>query len=295
MTRAVTGAVTIPPHTPLRHGRLSAPPPPAEAPPRRPLVFSFLSSLSSSLTTRARARQRHPHHPPVRPDDGALCARGSRRPPPPARARERARPRPPSGDIVTRRHDDADLGWQAAAAAPRVTEPPNPNPNDARMARMTRDPPRASSPNPPPHARERARPTSRPPPRPSPRPSPRRPTGRHADTNAAAATARASERRAASGGRRPAGVGRAASCCCASEASFSAVNAADITSAYASRHPTRTQLVLFVTAPAAPRAYRSLRDTSRPPHPLLSFRPPFRFGTHNVAWLAGANQNKTLR
>ena len=74
---------------------------------------------------------------------------------------------------------------------------------------MTRDSPRASSPdhapNPPPHARERARPPSRPPPRPPPRPAPRRPTGRHTDTNAAAATARASERRAASGGRRPAG------------------------------------------------------------------------------------------
>ena len=164
MTRAMTGAVTTPPRPPQARALVSAAPP-AEAPPRRPLVFSFLSSLSSSLTTRARASQRHPHHPPVRPDDGVLCARGSHTPPRP-RARERARPRPPSGDIATRRHDDANLGWQAAAAVPRLTEPPNPNPNpnDARIERMTRKPTRATSPNPPPHARERARPT--PPPRP---------------------------------------------------------------------------------------------------------------------------------
>jgi len=58
-------------------------------------------------------------------------------------------------------------------------EPPNPNPNNARMARMTRAPTRATSPNLPPHALERARPTPRPSSRPSPRPSPRRPTGRH--------------------------------------------------------------------------------------------------------------------
>ena len=59
-----------------------------------------------------------------------------------------------------------------APCARVATEPPNPNPNNARMARMTRDPARVTSPKLPPHALERARPTPRPPPRPSPRPSP---------------------------------------------------------------------------------------------------------------------------
>ena len=67
----------------------------------------------------------------------------------------------------------------AAPCARVATEPPNPNPNNARMARMTRDPARTTSPNLPSHALERARPPPRPPPRPSPRPPPRRPTGRH--------------------------------------------------------------------------------------------------------------------
>ena len=64
---------------PFRHRRLSAPPPrrSTTASPPRLLV---LSSLSSSLTTRARARLRHPPRPPVRLDDGALSTRGSRRP-----------------------------------------------------------------------------------------------------------------------------------------------------------------------------------------------------------------------
>ena len=66
-----------------------------------------------------------------------------------------------------------------APCARLATEPPNLNPNNARMAHMTRDPARATSPNLPPHARERVRPTPRPPPRPSRRPSPRRATGVH--------------------------------------------------------------------------------------------------------------------
>ena len=67
------------PPPPSRHRRLSAPPPrrSTTASPPRLLV---LSSLSSSLTTRARARLRHPPRPPVRLDDGALRTRGSRRP-----------------------------------------------------------------------------------------------------------------------------------------------------------------------------------------------------------------------
>ena len=178
MTRAVTGAVAVSlPHPPQARALVSSAPP-AEAPPRRPpRLLVFVLSLVLALTTRARVRHGTPIiRPSVRMT--AHFARADRDAPLPP-ARERARPRPPSGDIVTRRHDDANLGWQAAAAAPCVTEPPNPNPNDARMARMTRDPARVMPPNLPPHARERARPTPRPPPRPSPRPSPRRPTGRH--------------------------------------------------------------------------------------------------------------------
>ena len=172
MTRAVTGAVAVSlPHPPQARALVSSAPP-AEAPPRRPpRLLVFVLSLVLALTTRARVRHGTPIiRPSVRMT--AHFARADRDAPLPP-ARERARPRPPSGDIVTRRHDDANLGWQAAAAAPCVTEPPNPNPNDARMARMTRDPAHMMPPNLPPHARERARPTPRPPPRPSPRPSPR--------------------------------------------------------------------------------------------------------------------------
>jgi len=139
MTRAVTGAVAVSlPHPPQARALVSSAPP-AEAPPRRPpRLLVFVLSLVLALTTRARVRHGTPIiRPSVRMT--AHFARADRDAPLPP-ARERARPRPPSGDIVTRRHDDANLGWQAAAAAPCVTEPPNPNPNDARMARMTRDP-----------------------------------------------------------------------------------------------------------------------------------------------------------
>ena len=51
--------------------------PPAEAPPRRPLVFSFCPH-SRPLSQRARGRDCG--IPPVRLDDGALRTRGSRRP-----------------------------------------------------------------------------------------------------------------------------------------------------------------------------------------------------------------------
>ena len=161
-----------PPAPPSGTGACQPPPPP----PRRSTTASPPSSshfcpLSRPLSRRARGRVSGT--PIIRPSVRmtAHCARAAHDPPPPprARARERARPRPPSGDIATRRHDDANLGWQAAAAVPRLTEPPNPNPNpnDARKERMTREPAHATSPNPPPHARERARPT--PPPRPPPR------------------------------------------------------------------------------------------------------------------------------
>ena len=169
MTRAMTGAVTTPPPRPPQHGRLSAPPPPQKLHRVAPSSSHFCP-LSRPLSRRARGRVSGT--PIIRPSVRmtAHCAHTAHPPPSPAApARERAKPRPPSGDIATRRHDDANLGWQAAAAVPRLTEPPNPNPNpnDARIERMTREPARATSPNPPPHARERARPT--PPPRPSPR------------------------------------------------------------------------------------------------------------------------------
>ena len=139
MTRAVTGAVAVSlPHPPQARALVSSAPP-AEAPPRRPpRLLVFVLSLVLALTTRAWVRHGTPIiRPSVRMT--AHFARADHDAPFPP-ARERARPRPPSGDIATRRHDDANLGWQAAAAAPCVTEPPNPNPNDARMARMTRNP-----------------------------------------------------------------------------------------------------------------------------------------------------------
>ena len=158
-----------PPAPPSGTGACQRPPPPQKHHRAAPSSSHFCP-LSRPLSRRARGRVSGT--PIIRPSVRmtAHCARAAHNPPPPpARARERARPRPPSGDIATRRHDDANLGWQAAAAVPRLTEPsnPNPNPNDARIERMTREPARATSPNPPPHARERARPT--PPPRPSPR------------------------------------------------------------------------------------------------------------------------------
>jgi hypothetical protein len=80
--------------------------PPAEAPPRRPLVFSFLSSRPLSRRARGRVSGTPIIHPSVRMT--AHCAHTAHNaPPPPARARERAKPRPPGGDIATRRHDDA--------------------------------------------------------------------------------------------------------------------------------------------------------------------------------------------
>ena len=103
MTRAITGAVAVLPPRPPQARALVSPPP---SPPRRSATASpprllILPSLSSSLTTRARASQRHPHHPPVRPDDGALCARGSRPPPPPP-----ARARASETETAQRRHSD---------------------------------------------------------------------------------------------------------------------------------------------------------------------------------------------
>ena len=157
-----------PPRAPFRHGRLSAPPPPQKHHRIAPSSSHFCP-LSRPLSRGARGRVSGT--PIIRPSVRmtAHCAHAAHNPPLRARARERARPRPPSGHIATRRHDDANLGWQAAAAVPRLTEPsnPNPNPNDARIERMMRKPARVTPPNPPLHARERARPT--PPPRPSPR------------------------------------------------------------------------------------------------------------------------------
>ena len=65
---------------PLRHRRLSAPPPRRSTTALSPPLLVLSSLSSSSLTTRARARLRHPPRPPVRVDDGALRTRGSRRP-----------------------------------------------------------------------------------------------------------------------------------------------------------------------------------------------------------------------
>ena len=98
---------------PLRRRRLSAPPPrrsTTASPP--PLLVLF--SLSSSLTTRARARLQHSPRPPVRVDDGALRTRGSRRP-------FLATPLP-------------HTKWRVLA----LTPPPLPQPTTARVARSTK-------------------------------------------------------------------------------------------------------------------------------------------------------------
>ena len=201
MTRAVTGAVAVSlPHPPQARALVSSAPP-AEAPPRRPpRLLVFVLSLVLALTTRARVRHGTPIiRPSVRMT--AHFARADRDAPLPP-ARERARPRPPSGDIVTRRHDDANLGWQAAAAAPCVTEPPNPNPNDARMARMTRDPAYDATKSATPRARTSETDTA---------------TATAtvtatvtATTDGPTPTPRPRPRERASDGRRPAGVGRMA-------------------------------------------------------------------------------------
>ena len=99
-------------------------------PPRRsttasPPSSSRLCPLSRPRSHDARAGEtRHPHHPPVRPDDGAFCARGSRRPPPPrARASETETAQRRHSDTTTRRRQLGVAGRSRSAVRHRTAEP----------------------------------------------------------------------------------------------------------------------------------------------------------------------------
>ena len=86
-----------PPRPPQARALVSAAPP-AEAPPRRPLVFSFLSSRPLSRRARGRVSGTPIIRPSVRMTAHFACADRDALLPP---ARERARPRPPSGPAAT--------------------------------------------------------------------------------------------------------------------------------------------------------------------------------------------------
>ena len=120
MTRAMTGAVTTPPRAPLRHGRLSAPPPPQKHHRVAPSCSHFCP-LSRPLSRRARGRVSGT--PIIRPSVRmtAHCAHAAHTPPPRPRARasetETAQRR--HSDTTTRRRQLGVAGRSRSAAPGR--------------------------------------------------------------------------------------------------------------------------------------------------------------------------------